>query len=239
MTHCRDRSEILAQLRAAAPSVLPSLLSCDISNLEREHQQLQEAAVTSLHFDVMDGVFVPNFTYGMPVIAALRDRTNLIFDVHLMITEPARHVKHFRDAGADVITIHAEAVDDPRPVLDEIRRLGAVAGLAINPATPVETIESILPNCDVVLVMSVEAGFGGQAFNEVALEKLKQLSMASGSDPLLEVDGGLNATTIGGCAESGAQLLVVGSAIFSAEDYQVSISELRDVAKGAIGISGN
>ena len=117
MTHCRDRSEILAQLRAAAPSVLPSLLSCDFSNLERELQQLQEAAVTSLHFDVMDGVFVPNFTYGMPVIAALRDRTNLIFDVHLMITEPARHVKHFRDAGADVITIHAEAVDDPRPVL--------------------------------------------------------------------------------------------------------------------------
>jgi ribulose-phosphate 3-epimerase len=239
MIHFPDRSEILARLRAAAPSVLPSLLLCDFANLERELGQLQEAAVTSLHFDVMDGVFVPNFTYGMPIIAALRDRTNLIFDVHLMITEPARRVKHFRDAGADVITIHAEAVDDPRPVLDEIRRLGAAAGLAINPSTPVETIESSLPHCDVVLVMSVEAGFGGQAFNEVALEKLKQLSMVSGSNPLLEVDGGINTTTIGGCAESGAQLLVVGSAIFSTKDYQIPIRELRDVAQGAIGISGN
>jgi ribulose-phosphate 3-epimerase len=239
MIHFPDRSEILARLRAAAPSVLPSLLLCDFANLERELGQLQEAAVTSLHFDVMDGVFVPNFTYGMPIIAALRDRTNLIFDVHLMITEPARRVKHFRDAGADVITIHAEAVDDPRPVLDEIRQLGAAAGLAINPSTPVETIESALPNCDVVLVMSVEARFGGQSFNDVAPEKLKQLSAVSGSDPLLEVDGGINATTIGRCAESGAQIMVVGSTIFCAEDYQNSICELRDVVQSAIGISGN
>jgi ribulose-phosphate 3-epimerase len=239
MIHRPDRPEILARLRAATPSVLPSLLLCDFGNLERELGQLQEAAITSLHFDVMDGVFVQNFTYGMPIIAALRDRTNLIFDVHLMITEPARSVKHFRDAGADVITIHAEAVDDPRPVLDKIRQLGAVAGLAVNPSTPVESIETALPNCDIVLVMSVEAGFGGQPFNEVALEKLEQLSAVSGSDPLLEIDGGINATTIGHCAESGAHLMVVGSAIFNAPDYQNAIGELRDVAQGAIGISGN
>ena len=239
MLHCPDRPEILARLRTATPSVLPSLLLCDFGNLERELRQFQEAAVTSLHFDVMDGVFVPNFTYGMPIIASLRDRTNLIFDVHLMTTEPARYLKHFRDAGADVITIHAEAVDDPRPLLDKIRQLGAVAGLALNPSTPVEAIESVLPNCDLVLVMGVEAGFGGQSFNEVALEKLKQLSAVSGSDLLLEIDGGVNAMNIRCCAEAGAHLMVVGSAIFNAPDYQNAIVELRDVAQGAISISSN
>ena len=184
MIHCPDRPEILARLRAAAPSVLPSLLLCDFGNLERELEQLQEAAITSLHFDVMDGVFVPNFTYGMPIIAALRDRTNLIFDVHLMITEPAGCVKHFRNAGADVITIHAEAVDDDREdhvvvalgqpgVLDERPRLGlGVAGVAPGACehAGLVTLESAILDEPVVAADLVDHGLDALDLLPVGLE---------------------------------------------------------------------
>ena len=217
-------------LRAARPAVLPSLLFCDFGELRREVEAAEAAGAAAMHLDVMDGHFVPNFTYGLPIVEAVRRATELPVDVHLMIDEPARYIGEFRAAGADVITIHAEAVDDPRPLLDEIRELGAAAGLAVNPPTPLSAIEASLPHCDLVLVMSVNAGFGGQEFDDVALAKLRTLRDRAGLDALLEVDGGIATDTIGPCAQAGADLFVVGSAIFRSDDYAATIRALRSAA---------
>jgi ribulose-phosphate 3-epimerase len=223
----------LAELRAAPPVVLPSLLLCDFGNLEQEVRQLEAAGVRGLHLDVMDGHFVPNMTYGLTMVTTLRKLTDLPLDVHLMISNPGDYLKKYVDAGADLLTIHAEAVDDPRPLLEEIRSLGAGAGLAINPKTSVASIEASLPLCDLVLAMSVEPGYGGQKFDEVALEKLKDLRSKVSAETLLEVDGGVNTSTIAACGSAGAQLLVVGSAIFrEPDDYKVTITKLTELASG-------
>jgi len=225
----------LTQLREASPVVLPSLLLCDFGNLEREVRDLEAAGVRGYHLDVMDGHFVPNMSYGLPIVEAMRRLTDLPLDVHLMISDPGKYVRQFAEAGADVLTIHAEAVEEPRPVLEEIRELGVGAGLAINPPTSVEEIEDALPLCNLVLVMSVMPGFGGQAFDDVALAKLRTLrSMLSDKgmpdDVLLEVDGGVNEKTISACGEAGAQLLVAGSAIFGKPDYAVAMAKLAQLA---------
>jgi len=220
----------LAHLREASPVVLPSLLLCDFGNLEREVQELEAAGVRGYHLDVMDGHFVPNMSYGLPIVEAMRRLTDLPLDVHLMISEPGKYVRRFAEAGADVLTIHAEAVEDPRPVLEEIRELGVGAGLAINPATPIEKIEPALSLCNLVLVMSVVPGFGGQAFDEVALDKLRTLRCQLPDDVLLEVDGGVNEATISACGEAGAQLLVAGSAIFGKSDYAAAVAKLTRLA---------
>lgn len=217
-------------LRHSAPAVLPSLLQCDFGNLAREVQRLEEAGVKGLHLDVMDGHFVPNFTYGMPIIRALRRLTDLPLDAHLMMSNPQDYLEAFRDAGADLLTIHVEAVDDPRVVLDKIRQLGMGAGIALNPDTPLAQIESCLDVCDLVLVMSVQAGFGGQSFNEVALDKLRHLRESMGESQLLEVDGGVNRDTIAACAQAGAEYFVVGSAIFGEPDYAPVVRELTELA---------
>jgi ribulose-phosphate 3-epimerase len=229
------RREFLNDLRQAPPAVLPSLLLCDFGNLAAEVRDLEAAGARALHLDVMDGNFVPNLTYGMTIVEAVRKATDLPLEAHLMIARPADYVDAFVDAGADVVTIHAEAVDDPRPVLEQIRRRGAAAGLAINPPTPVESIAASLPLCDVLLAMSVMPGFGSQAFDPVALDKLRALSDQQGDSLLLEVDGGVNATTIADCASAGAQLLVVGSAIFRREGlpYAESIAELTQLAQAS------
>ena len=227
------RRESLAQLRSAAPAVLPSLLLCDFGNLEREVGRLTEAGVKALHLDVMDGQFVPNLTYGMPIVAAIRRLTDLPLDVHLMIAEPQRYVRQFVEAGADIVTIHIEAVSDPRPIVAEIRALGAGAGLALNPDTPLSTLDGCLESCDLVLVMSVAAGFGGQSFRPIALDKLRTLRTSIPAETLLEVDGGIQQQTIGSCAEAGAQLLVVGSAIFRASSYSGAVRELTQLAVGS------
>lgn len=225
-----SRRDAIAQLREQAPVILPSLLLCDFGNLEREIVQLEQAGVKALHLDVMDGHFVPNLTYGMPIVAACRRLTALPIDVHLMISEPERFIERFVEAGADSLTIHLEAVREPRPVLERIRSLGAAAGLALNPATPLATIEPSLDACDLVLVMSVMPGFGGQAFELVALDKLRQLRSQVGEHVLLEIDGGVNNKTIGGCAAAGADLFVVGSAIFQTPDYKASVEGLTQRA---------
>ena len=231
---CRPQRDALkARLRAASPAVLPSLLLCDFGNLQREIERVEEAGVAALHLDVMDGHFVPNLSYGLPIVEAVRGLTELPLDVHLMIERPAEYIERYRDAGADALTIHVEAVKDPRPLLDEIRSLGALAGLALNPPTPLSAIEPSLPHCDVVLVMSVMPGFGGQSFDESALEKLRALSARGDFDALLEVDGGINERTIADCAEAGAELLVAGSAIFRADDYRAAVSELHTLARAA------
>ncbi len=222
----------LRNLRAAPPVILPSLLLCDFGNLEREVRKLEAAGVRGLHLDVMDGHFVPNMTYGLTMVSTLRGITDLPLDVHLMISNPGEYLKKYVDAGADLLTIHAEAVDDPRPLLEEIRSLGAGAGLAINPPTSVASIEAALPLCDLVLAMSVMPGFGGQAFDDVALEKIRDLRTKISAETLLEVDGGVNTSTIAACGSVGAQLLVVGSAIFREPDYTQAIADLTQLAAG-------
>lgn len=230
-----NRRDKITKLNGFAPVVLPSLLLCDFGNLEREISRLEQAGVKALHLDVMDGQFVPNFTYGMTIVEAVRRLTDLPLDVHLMMVHPEQYVGRFFDAGADCLTIHVEAGsrDVIRSALEEIHRLGAAAGIALNPDTPLSDINPLLDACDLVLVMSVNAGFGGQSFNPVALDKLRQLRESHGRDLLLQVDGGVNRTTIARTAEAGARWFVVGSAIFNTENYQAAIAELFDLAHAA------
>lgn len=192
-------------------------------------RQLEEAGVPGLHLDVMDGAFVPNFTYGMPIVQALRRLTELPLDVHLMISRPQQYLRQFREAGADILTFHIEAVENPRPLLEQIRSFGCGAGIALNPATPLSRIEDCLDLCDLALVMSVPAGFGGQSFNDAALDKLRQLR-AIAPDLLLEIDGGINSSTITRASVAGAQLFVAGSAIFGKPSYQQAVTELISLA---------
>lgn len=217
-------------LPAGAPVVLPSLLLCDFANLEREIRTLEDAGVQALHLDVMDGSFVPNMTYGMPIVAALRKITNLPLDVHLMIEQPQRYLRQFADAGSDLITFHIEAAPDPQPLIDEIHSLGRKAGLALNPATPLGTVDAYLGDIDLVLVMSVPAGFGGQKFHDVALDKLQALRGRVRPEVILEVDGGVNASTIAKCAQAGARWFVVGSAIFGQPSYGDAVRNLTHLA---------
>lgn len=217
-------------LPAGAPVVLPSLLLCDFANLEREIRTLEDAGVQALHLDVMDGSFVPNMTYGMPIVAALRKITNLPLDVHLMIEQPQRYLRQFAEAGSDLITFHIEAAPDPQPLIDEIHSLGLKAGLALNPATPLGTVDAYLGDIDLVLVMSVPAGFGGQKFHDVALDKLQALRGRVRPEVILEVDGGVNASTIAKCAQAGARWFVVGSAIFGQPSYGDAVRNLTHLA---------
>jgi ribulose-phosphate 3-epimerase len=231
-----SRREHFLPLRDAAPAILPSLLMCDFADLRGEVARLEEAGAAAMHLDVMDGQFVPNLTYGMPIVEAVRRSTRLPVDVHLMIDRPARYLRQFYDAGADQLTIHVEAAPEPRAVLEEIRGLGAAAGLALNPATPLAAVEGCLDLCDTVLVMSVPAGFGGQPFDERALEKIRRVRELA-PESLVEVDGGVNQATIARCREAGAQLFVVGSALFRSGDYRRAVRELAGLASGT-GNSG-
>lgn len=225
--------QVLDDLHAAAPLVAPSLLACDFAELREELRRVEEGGARVLHLDIMDGHFVPNLSFGLPVVEAIRRSTNLPLDVHLMISEPTRYVRPFREAGADLLTVHIEVLPDPRPLLEEIRALGAGAGISLNPPTPVETLDACLDLCDLVLVMSVMPGFGGQTFDAVALEKLRHLRSSLGSRVLLSVDGGLNLDTVGRCAEAGADLFVTGSALFSQNNYGCFIREMNGLARSA------
>lgn len=221
----RGRS-CLEKLKSTQPLVLPSLLLCDFGNLEREVRALEDAGYGCLHLDVMDGVFVPNISYGMPIVEALRKLTDLPLDVHLMIDDPGQYIQAFADAGSDIISFHKEAVDDPIPLLSRIKELDCGAGIAINPDTPVSDIKSCLPVCDLVVIMSVQAGFGGQTFNRDCLQKMRTVRELAGENVLLEVDGGVNVDTVGDCVQQGAELLVAGSAVFKQPDYRVAMEQL-------------
>ena len=223
------RDRILA-LRSEKAVILPSLLMCDFGNLEREIRALEDAGTQALHLDVMDGVFVPNLSYGLPVVEAIRRLTDLPIDVHLMIQKPSQYLQAFMDTGVDCITFHIEAEPEPQPLLEELRRSEIASGLVLNPQTPLETVEPYLSLCDLLLVMSVNAGFGGQAFNPVALDKLKAVRASSAEDLILEIDGGINLDTVASSVEAGAQWLVVGSAIFKTDNYQAAIQQLMQRA---------
>lgn len=220
-----------ARLRAAAPIILPSLLLCDFGNLESEIHAVEAAGARTLHLDIMDGHFVPNITYGFTIVEACHRITKLPLDVHLMIADPARYAVQFVEAGASLITIHAEATDNPRPILDDIRAHGAAAGMAFNPPTPVSAIEGVLDACDFVLAMTVMPGYGGQEFTTSVLEKVRALRELLPMAAMIEVDGGINDDTIAAAAAAGAEMFVVGSGIFKTPDYAASIQELRRLAE--------
>jgi len=225
-------SSSLDRLRKAAPAVLPSLLMCDFGNLHAEIDRLLDAGVEALHLDVMDGHFVPNLTYGMPIVAGLRRHTDLPLDVHLMISDPLKYAQPMVDAGADVLTFHVETVADPAETAGRIADLGVGVGITLNPDTPLKSIEPALDAVDLVLVMSVNAGFGGQSFNPVALDRLRVLCREH-PDLLLEIDGGIDAETIGPAAAAGCDLFVVGSAIFKRDDYRLAIDDLTSAISAA------
>ncbi len=224
----------LDSIRNASPVILPSLLSSDFGNLQAEVERLCEAGTSALHLDVMDGHFVPNLTFGMPIVAGLRRHTSLPLDVHLMISDPLAYARPMVDAGADILTFHVEAVDDAVDVAGQIRDLGVGVGIAINPNTPMDKLSDALDSVDMVLVMSVQAGFGGQSFNPIALDRIRELR-ASHSELLLEIDGGINVSTIGAAREAGCDMFVVGSAIFSCDDYSAVIADLNQAMASARG----
>ena len=210
--------------------ISPSLLAADFSRLSEEVCAVERAGTTMLHLDVMDGVFVNNISFGIPVIQSLRKLSDIVFDVHLMITAPERYITQFAQAGADIITIHYEATEDVESTLNQIHALGKKAALSIKPATPIEAVYPYLSLCDMVLIMTVEPGFGGQSFMYDMLAKVKTLREKverEGWRTDIQFDGGVNAETARLCREAGANVLVAGSAVFRAQDKAAIIRELK------------
>jgi ribulose-phosphate 3-epimerase len=217
------------------PRIAPSILSADLGRLADEVREVESAGADWIHVDVMDGRFVPNITLGPIVVEAVRRATKLPVDVHLMIVEPERYLEAFAAAGADVISVHVEASPHLERTLAEIRRLGKRAGVVLNPHTPEESIRYVLGNVDLVLVMSVNPGFGGQKFLPAVLPKIRALRKmidAAGLDIDLEVDGGVAADTAQQVVQAGARVLVAGNAIFGQRDRAAAISAIRAAASG-------
>ena len=210
--------------------ISPSVLAADFSRLGDEVKEVYAAGATMIHLDVMDGLFVNNISFGIPVIASLRKTSDIIFDVHLMIDRPERYIKQFSDAGADLITIHYEASEDVEGTLKAIRALGKKSALSIKPGTPVDAVFPYLPLCDMILIMTVEPGFGGQSFIYGMLDKMRTLREKIEREGLavdIQVDGGVNEETAKLCREAGANILVAGSAVFRAQDKAAIIKALK------------
>lgn len=221
--------------------VAPSILSADFANLAAEIKRVEDGGADFIHVDVMDGHFVPNLTIGAPVVKGIRKTTRLPLDVHLMIEEPDRYLEDFCKAGSNYLTVHAEACVHLQRTLAEIRKLGMKAGVALNPATPEDHLQYVLADIDLVLVMSVNPGFGGQQFISAVLPKIRtirsMLDAAGRKDALISVDGGINAETARLVSEAGASVVVAGKSVYGAPDVAVAIREIRaasaDVKAGA------
>jgi ribulose-phosphate 3-epimerase len=220
--------------RPGEPTVVaPSILSANFADLATDIRVVESVEVRGLHLDVMDGHFVNNITFGPPLVQAVRSVTDAFLDCHLMIEEPLRYAEPFAKAGADLISIHAELYDDPAGALAEIRTLGVRNGIAINPATPLDRVIHCLPDVDLLLVMSVVPGFGGQSFRPEALEKIEVANRVRAERGLtfaIEVDGGVSAANAGELAGLGADVLVAGSAVFRAPDPAAAVTAIRDAS---------
>ena len=209
--------------------ILPSILSADFANLERDVRELEQIGIDMFHIDVMDGNFVPNISFGFPIIEAIRSKTDKIFDCHLMIARPEEYVERFCNAGCDMVSFHIEATNHADRVIQIIKNSGKKVGIVLNPQTPIESVKYLLPKLDYVLIMTVNPGFGGQKFISEMLEKIEELAKIreeKGYSFLIQVDGGVNVETSKLCRDKGAELLVCGSFLFGAEDKEKTLGEL-------------
>lgn len=210
--------------------ISPSILACDFTKLGEEIESIRLGGAEMAHLDVMDGMFVTNISFGLPVIESIRKSTSMFLDVHLMITQPERYISRFIDAGADLVTFHIEATDCPEECLEMIRSRGKKAAISVKPNTPIEDIYPYLDRCDMILVMTVEPGYGGQALIPECLEKVKKLKAEidkRGLDIDIQVDGGINEKNANEAKSAGANVLVAGSAVFKYEDRKSAIDKLR------------
>ncbi len=210
--------------------ISPSVLACDLSRLADEVAEIEKAGADMVHLDVMDGMFVTNISFGLPVVESLRKHSNMIFDVHLMIDAPERYADRFINAGADILTFHYEASKNPEALLSKIRQRGVKAAVSVKPGTPIEEIYPLLDKCDMVLVMTVEPGYGGQALIPETLEKVKKLRAEIkklGLNVDVQVDGGINSDNAKDAIAAGANVLVAGSSVFKVSDRRAAIEALR------------